>query len=260
MGTNSYEEIRANFELSAEEEEVFRAIDWLNCPRHIAIIMDGNGRWAKSRGSMRTTGHRRGVDSVYEVVETCGKIPVEYVTFYAFSTENWSRSRSEVQSLMKLFSSSLKKYIGHLEKRGVRIRVIGDLSSMSGSLQAEFDEAANRTRENSKICMTLAMNYSGRQDLVGAVRKIIQRTQNSSLNPVEINEKLISESLQTSYLPDPELLIRTSGEERISNFLLWECAYSEFYFTPVLWPDFRKLHLFEAIREYQSRQRRFGGA
>ena len=234
MAFDSYDEIRANFELSTEEEEVFSHIDWENCPRHIAIIMDGNGRWAKSRGSIRTTGHRRGVDSVYEVVETCGKIPVEYITFYAFSTENWSRSRTEVQSLMKLFSSSLKKYIGHLEQQGVRIQVIGDLSSMGGGLAREFDEAAMRTRGNSKICMTLAMNYSGRQDLVRAVRKIIRRTQESPFDLNEIDEGLISENLDTNFLPDPELLIRTSGEERISNFLLWECAYSEFYFTPIL--------------------------
>lgn len=259
MGVVSFDEIRSNFDLSSQEEEVFSLIRWDECPRHVAFIMDGNGRWAKSRGSMRTTGHRRGVDSVYEVVETCGKLPVEYVTFYAFSTENWSRSKTEVQSLMKLFSSSLKKYIDHLVEDGVRIRVIGDLSSMGKDLKREFDEAALRTEKNSTICMTLAMNYSGRQDLVRGIQKIISDVQSEGLDPSTVDETLISQYLDTHYLPDPELLIRTSGEQRISNFLLWECAYSEFYFTPVFWPDFRKIHLFEAILEYQGRQRRFGG-
>ena len=251
--------IRSDFQLDSQENAVFNQIDWTKCPRHIAIIMDGNGRWAKQRGKLRTTGHKAGVQSVYEVVETCGKIPTEYVTFYAFSTENWRRSESEVNALMGLFSSSLIKYIDRLEKDGVNLRVIGDLSRMGSKIQEEFKQAQNRTLDNNKICMTLALNYSGRADIVRATKDLAEQVSSNKLACEDITEEMISESLYTKFCPDPELLIRTSGECRISNFLLWELAYSELYFTDIHWPDFRKLDLFKAILNYQQRDRRFGG-
>ncbi len=259
-GAESLENIRPNFDLTPAEEDVFSSIDWSRCPRHIAIIMDGNGRWAKARGQLRTFGHKKGVDSVHEVVEACGKIPVDFVTFYAFSTENWKRSGSEVETLMGLFSSSLHKYLDRLIEQGVRIRVIGDLSGMGEKIRREFDEADRLTAENEKVCMTLALNYSGRADLVQAATEIATKVEAGNLRPDQVNEDLMSRHLSTEFLPDPDLLIRTSGEQRLSNFMLWENAYSELYFSDVLWPDFRKLHLFSAISQYQSRSRRFGGA
>ena len=251
--------IRSDFALNIQETEVFDQIDWTSCPRHVAIIMDGNGRWAKQRGKLRTVGHKAGGQSVYEVVEACGKIPTEYVTFYAFSTENWRRSEAEVNTLVGLFSSSLIKYIDRLEKDGVSLRVIGDLSRMGSKIQTEFKEAQQRTSHNSKICMTLALNYSGRADLTRVVKNLADKVSSKELDSVDINEEMISNSLYTASYPDPELLIRTSGESRISNFLLWELAYSELYFTDVHWPDFRKLDLLKAILNFQQRNRRFGG-
>jgi undecaprenyl diphosphate synthase len=254
------EDIRSNFDLTSEEDELFSGIDWNSCPRHIAIIMDGNGRWAKARSRQRSYGHKKGVDSVHEVVEVCGKIPVDFVTFYAFSTENWKRSGAEVQTLMGLFSSSLHRYLGRLIDQGVRIRVIGDLSGMGDKIRKEFDEADRMTKDNQKICMTLALNYSGRADLVQAAARIANEVRAGTLSPNQVDEALISRYLSTSFLPELDLLIRTSGELRLSNFMLWENAYSELYFSDVLWPDFRKAHLFSAIADYQARSRRFGGA
>ena len=251
--------IRSDFQLTPQENVVYDQIDWTKCPRHIAIIMDGNGRWAKQRGKLRTAGHKAGVDSVYEVVEACGKIPTEYVTFYAFSTENWRRSESEINALMGLFSSSLIKYIDRLEKDGVSLRVIGDLSRMGPKIQEEFRQAQDRTSSNTKICMTLALNYSGRADITRVTKELAHKVLTKELSSTDITEDMISNSLFTQFCPDPELLIRTSGESRISNFLLWELAYSELYFTNEHWPDFRKLDLFKAILDFQQRNRRFGG-
>ncbi len=251
--------LRSDFDLSPEERKVFDQIDWTKCPLHLAIIMDGNGRWAKQQGKLRTAGHKAGVQSVYEVVETCGKLPTEYVTFYAFSTENWRRSEAEVNTLMGLFSSSLIKYIDRLERDGVSLRVIGDLSRMGSKIQNEFQEAQRRTTHNSKVCMTLALNYSGRADLTRVVKNIANKVSSKELDPADIDEEMVSSFLYTASYPDPELLIRTSGESRISNFLLWELAYSELYFTDVHWPDFRKIDLFKAILNFQQRNRRFGG-
>ena len=253
------ESIRSDFQLSPQETSIFDQIDWTKCPRHVAIIMDGNGRWAKQRGKLRTIGHKAGVQSVYDVVEACGKIPTEFVTFYAFSTENWRRSESEVNALMSLFSSSLIKYIDRLERDGVSLRVIGDLSRMGPKIQEEFRQAEERTSSNTKICMTLALNYSGRADITRVAKSLADKVLSGELKSTDITEEMISNSLFTNFCPDPELLIRTSGESRISNFLLWELAYSEFHFTDVHWPDFRKLDLFKAILNFQQRDRRFGG-
>lgn len=251
--------IISDFDLSVQELQIFDQIDWKKCPEHIAIIMDGNGRWAKQQGKLRTSGHKAGVDSVYEIVETCGKIPTTHVTFYAFSTENWRRSDSEVNTLLSLFSSSLTKYIDRLERDGVRLRVLGDLSRMGAKIQREFREAEEKTSQNSKICMTLALNYSGRADIARVAKTIASDIKDGVINVDDIDEELISNRLYTSDFPDPDLLVRTSGEYRISNFLLWELAYSELYFIDTHWPDFRKRHLFEAILNFQQRNRRFGG-
>jgi len=251
--------ILSDFELTDQELRVFEQIDWLKCPSHIAIIMDGNGRWAKQQGKLRTSGHKAGVTSVYEIVEACGKIPTSHVTFYAFSTENWQRSESEVSTLMGLFSSSLNKYIDRLEKDGVKLKVLGDLSRMGPKIQQEFREAELRTSSNSKICMTLALNYSGRADITRVARELAKKASNDEIDLTDISEETISNSLYSAGIPDPDLLIRTSGELRISNFLLWELAYSELYFTDIHWPEFRKQHLFEAIYDFQQRNRRFGG-
>ncbi|PCJ20067.1 MAG: isoprenyl transferase [Candidatus Cloacimonadota bacterium] len=251
--------IRKDLQLNEYEETIFSKIDWKNCPKHIAIIMDGNGRWAKSQGKPRTYGHKKGVDSIHSIVELCGKIPVEYVTFYAFSTENWKRTESEVSMLLGLFSSSLKKYLNQLSDQGVRINVIGDLSKMGPKIQKEFLDANEKTKSNTKICMNLALNYSGRADLTRVTKEIALEVSSGKLDLEKINEDYISQKLYTGFMPEPELMIRTSGENRLSNFMLWENAYSEFYFTDVHWPDFREVHLFEAILEYQNRNRKFGG-
>lgn len=253
------DQIRQDFEMNEAQERVFEKIDWTKCPKHLAIIMDGNGRWAKAQGKPRTYGHKKGVDSIHAIVELCAKIPVEYVTFYAFSTENWKRSESEVSMLMGLFSSSLNKYIDELSSEGVRINVIGDMSKMGPKIQNEFAQANERTKNNKKICMNLALNYSGRADLTRVTKELALEVQSGALQAQDINEDLITQKLYTGFMPEPELTIRTSGENRLSNFMLWENAYSEFYFTDVHWPDFREIHLFEAILEFQNRHRKFGG-
>ncbi|MCO4782393.1 MAG: isoprenyl transferase [Candidatus Cloacimonetes bacterium] len=253
------EQIRLDVELNEAEDKVFSQIDWENCPKHLAIIMDGNGRWAKAQGKPRTFGHKKGVDSIHAIVELCGKIPVDYVTFYAFSTENWKRTESEVSMLMGLFSSSLNKYIDELSAQGVRINVIGDLTKMSAKIQQEFAQASERTKDNKKICMNLALNYSGRADIARVTKEIATEVQSGTLDVNSVTEELITEKLYTGFMPEPELMIRTSGENRLSNFMLWENAYSEFYFTDVHWPDFREIHLFESILEFQNRHRKFGG-
>jgi undecaprenyl diphosphate synthase len=250
----------ADLNLTEEEKDCFGHIDLTKCPRHIAFIMDGNGRWAAAQGKSRTTGHRQGVSSVYEMVDMCGRLPVEYATFYAFSTENWRRSSSEVRALMALFSSSLQKYLHEMLQKDVRIEVIGDIEGMGRQIRDEFQKAREMTANCRKICMTLALNYSGRSDLVRACRKIVGKVQTGQLSSEKIDDTVLSQHLDTAFLPEPELLIRTSGEMRLSNFLLWECAYTEFYFADVHWPDFRRLHLFKAIADYQRRQRRFGSA
>lgn len=227
-------------------------------PKHIAIIMDGNGRWAKEKGKFRIFGHQNGVKAVREVSEGCAELGVEYLTLYAFSTENWSRPKIEVNALMTLLVKTIKSETQTLMKNGIKLDAIGDRTTLPTECLKELDEAINATKDNTRMTLILALSYSAKWDIVNATRTIAQKALNGEIAIEDVNEELIDRTLTTHKYPHPELMIRTSGELRISNFLLWEIAYSELYFTTVLWPDYRKEHLYEAILEYQSRERRFG--
>ncbi len=233
-------------------------IDSTRIPEHIAIIMDGNGRWAKGKGKLRIFGHQGGVNSVREVSEGCAELGVKYLTLYAFSTENWNRPRAEVSALMTLLVKTIKKETHTLMKNNIRLDVIGDRGMLPNDCNLELDEAIETTANNTGMTLILALSYSSRWDMVHAVKQIGIQIKNGNLDIDQINEDVISSSLTTHKFPNPDLMIRTSGEMRISNFLLWELAYSELYFTPVLWPDFKKEDLYQAIVDYQSRERRFG--
>lgn len=227
-------------------------------PRHIAVIMDGNGRWAKKRGATRVFGHRNAIKSVREVTEECARLGVEYLTLYAFSTENWGRPKAEVDALMELLVASLKNELKTLLKNNVKLNAIGDITGLPAKSRQELNDTISETSGNSGLVLTLALNYSGRWDITTAVKKYAKAVQEGRENPDKMTEQDFGKYLTTGALPDPELLIRSSGELRISNFLLWQMAYTELYFTEVLWPDFRKEHLIEAIESYQKRERRFG--
>lgn len=227
-------------------------------PRHIAIIMDGNGRWAKQQGFPRYSGHKAGVESVRDIVESCAQLGVKYLTLYTFSTENWNRPRLEVTTLMKLLLRTIKKEVDELNKNNVRLMAIGDLSSLPDKVQEELRDAVKRTSKNSKLTLVLALSYSGRWEITEAVKKAAEEYKAGSISLDDINVKTFGRYLYTSNIPDPDLLIRTSGELRISNFLLWQIAYSEIYISPVFWPEFRRQHLFQAIQDFQRRERRFG--
>jgi undecaprenyl diphosphate synthase len=233
-------------------------LDLQRIPRHIAIIMDGNGRWAQRQGLPRIEGHRQGDVSVGEMIEACRDWGVQYLTLYTFSAENWRRSDDEVQALMLLIELVARREIDTLHRKGVRIHVQGRLDEVPDSLREELERDCARTQENRGLNLILAINYSGRREIVDAARELARRVATGELRPEEINDELLAGSLYLPGIPDPDLLIRTGGEMRISNFLLWEIAYSELYVTPVLWPDFRRDHLAEAIRDYQGRERRFG--
>jgi len=233
-------------------------IDFNNLPRHIAVIMDGNGRWAKKKGAMRIFGHRNAVQAVRDVTECCGELGIKYLTLYAFSTENWNRPKEEVDGLMELLVNTLKQEIGTLKENQVKLAVIGDTSHLPSECQRNLQWAINETKDNSGLTLILALSYSGRWEIIKAVKSIVEDAKAGKLDASEINEQVFENYLQTSGIPDPELLIRTSGELRISNFLLWQIAYTELFITPTLWPDFRKEHLYEAIWSYQQRERRFG--
>jgi undecaprenyl diphosphate synthase len=227
-------------------------------PNHIAIIMDGNGRWAKERSKSRVFGHRQGVTSIRDIVESCGQIGVKNLTLYTFSTENWRRPKSEVSILMKLLIKALKDETDRLNENNVRLNAIGNLDTLPDRVLAELKDAMEKTKNNKLMTLTLAISYSGRWDILNAIKNISSDIKKSKLNLEQIDEKLFSEYLTTNTLPDPDLLIRTGGEFRISNFLLWELAYTEIYIDKIFWPEFRREHLYEAIREYQRRERRFG--
>jgi undecaprenyl diphosphate synthase len=227
-------------------------------PRHIAIIMDGNGRWAAQFGNERTFGHEHGVEAVRSVVEGAGEIGVEFLTLYAFSTENWSRPKLEVDALMGLLVQSISDETDELLKSNVRLRVIGDVLSLPQNVQEKLDWSIAKLNDCTGLTLVLALSYSSKWEIVEAVKQIAEAVKKGILDPADINYDLMNQYMNTSEMPDPELLIRTSGECRISNFLLWQIAYSELYFTPKLWPDFRKEDLFEAIYDYQNRERRFG--
>jgi undecaprenyl diphosphate synthase len=233
-------------------------IDASNLPKHIAVIMDGNGRWAKRKGAARIFGHRNAITAVKEVTEGCAELGVQYLTLYAFSTENWGRPKHEVSGLMHLLVSTLKKEIHTLQDNNVRLRTIGQTSTLPKSCQNELYEAMELTKTNEGLQLILALSYSGRWEITEAVREIANEVAKGNLDAHKIDQELVREHLQTHEYPDPELLIRSSGEMRISNFLLWQIAYTEIFITEKLWPDFRKEDLYEAIVSYQKRERRFG--
>ncbi|GAA4820539.1 isoprenyl transferase [Algivirga pacifica] len=233
-------------------------IDLQKIPNHIAVIMDGNGRWAKQKGAMRVFGHKNAIKAVRDITEGAAELGVNFLTLYAFSTENWNRPEREVKALMQLLVSTIKDETATLQKNNIRLNSIGDASLLPDKCQNELNEAIEATSNNTGMVLTLALSYSGRWDITQAIRKICQDHQAGSLDLEGLSEQQVSAYMSTGEIPDPELLIRTSGELRISNFLLWQMAYTEMYFTDVLWPDFRKETLYAALLDYQSRERRFG--
>ncbi|MEN9487820.1 MAG: hypothetical protein RL494_85 [Bacteroidota bacterium] len=229
-----------------------------NLPKHLAIIMDGNGRWAKNQGLLRAIGHENGTKSVKIAVETCAKLGIENLTLYAFSTENWNRPKLEVDLLMKLLINSLKKELETLVENNIRLNSIGNLENLPKSVQKELLEVIEKTKNNTRMTLTLALSYGSREEIINAVKKISDKVKNNIISIDSIDDSILNKHLYTHNLPDVDLVIRTSGEHRISNFLLWQIAYAEFYFTDVLWPDFSEDNLYEAIISYQKRERRFG--
>jgi undecaprenyl diphosphate synthase len=227
-------------------------------PKHISIIMDGNGRWAKKKGFLRALGHEEGTKSVRDIVEGSAELGIENLTLYAFSTENWNRPKLEVDTLMRLLVSSLKKEIKTLQKNNIKLNAIGNLHTLPKKAQKELNEVIEKTKDNNRMILTLALSYGSREELVHAIKDISQKVKNEELSIDAIDESIINQHLYTQNLPDVDLLIRTSGEQRISNFLLWQIAYAELYFSKILWPDFRRENLYEAIYNYQTRERRFG--
>jgi len=233
-------------------------IDLQRLPRHIAVIMDGNGRWAKGKGKLRVFGHHNGVLSVRDIVESAGELGVEYLTLYTFSAENWNRPTFEVNAIMELLISTINKEIKKLMENNVRLNAIGDIDQLPGKCHRELENAINKTSANTGLVLTLALSYSSRNEIVHAAKALAAKVQAGEIKPEEIDETMFENNLYTGGMPNPELLIRTSGEYRISNYMLWQIAYAELYFTAKLWPDFRREDLYEAILDYQKRERRFG--
>ncbi|MBE8725565.1 isoprenyl transferase [Flavobacterium hungaricum] len=237
---------------------LLESIDHTNLPQHLAIIMDGNGRWAKQQGFLRAFGHENGTKSVKQTIKTCAKLGIEFLTLYAFSTENWNRPKLEVEALMKILINSLKKELVTLQENNIKLNAIGNLDKLPKSAQKELSDVIEKTKNNTRLTLTLALSYGSREELVSAVKSISDKVKNNIISIDTIDDLIINEHLYTQNLPDVDLLIRTSGEHRISNFLLWQIAYAELYFTNVLWPDFKDQDLYEAIISYQKRERRFG--
>lgn len=233
-------------------------IDPNKLPAHIAIIMDGNGRWAKQKGKIRTFGHQSGVKAVRETTEACAELGVKFLTLYAFSTENWSRPKYEVEALMSLLVKTIHAETKTLNKNNIRLLAIGNVQSLPARTKKELEQAIHQTANNTRMTLVLALSYSSKWEIIEAVKQVAIAVKNSEITPEEITEKYFERHLCTHGIPDPELMIRTSGEHRISNFLLWQLAYAEFYFTDTLWPDFGKNNVYEAITDYQKRERRFG--
>lgn len=229
-------------------------------PRHIAIIMDGNGRWAKARHLPRTAGHKKGADAVHNAIDACMTLGVEYLTLYAFSSENWKRSASEVTDLMELLRFYLGRELNQLHKNNIRIRIIGERSRLAPDILESLHHAETLTQHNTALHLTIALSYGSRQELVQSIRSLAEQLAAGNITTADITEECVTQALYTHDLPDPDLLIRTGGEQRLSNFLLWQSAYTEFYFTETLWPDFDHEHLKRAIEAFQSRERRFGAA
>jgi undecaprenyl diphosphate synthase len=239
-------------------ENLKKEINLTKLPVHVAIIMDGNGRWAKLQGAARIFGHQNGVTSVKETVEAAAELGIKYLTLYAFSTENWNRPGDEVSALMELLVKTIHAETPTLNKNNIRLLTIGDTNSLPPKCIKQLHEAMAETSKNTGLSLVLALSYSGKWEIVNAVKQIAEEVKNGKLDPKEISESLFESKLSTTDIPNPELMIRTSGEHRISNFLIWQLAYAEFYFTDVLWPDFRKEHFYAAIVNYQQRERRFG--
>lgn len=237
---------------------LLESINKANLPRHLAIIMDGNGRWAKQQGFLRAFGHENGTKSVKETIKTCAKIGIEFLTLYAFSTENWNRPKLEVDALMKILINSLRKELTTLQENNIKLNAIGNLEKLPKSAQKELMDVIEKTKNNTRLTLTLALSYGSREELVNAIKIISNKVKNNIISIDSLDDSIINEHLYTQNLPDVDLLIRTSGEHRISNFLLWQIAYAELYFTDVLWPDFKEQDLYEAIISYQKRERRFG--
>ncbi|AOZ95881.1 undecaprenyl diphosphate synthase [Butyrivibrio hungatei DSM 14810] len=231
----------------------------MNVPEHVAIILDGNGRWAKEKGMPRNYGHMQGAKAVEDILVDARDIGIKYLTVYAFSTENWTRPEAEVSALMTILRNYLKTSIKKSMKNNVRCRVIGERSALSDDIQKAIGELEEATAGNTGLTFTIAINYGSRDEITRSVRKIAEKVKAGEVLPEDISEKMIAENLDTNYLPDPDLLIRTCNEQRISNYLLWQCAYTEFYFTPVAWPDFNKAELLKAVEAYSKRTRKFGG-
>ena len=229
-----------------------------NIPKHVAVIMDGNGRWAKGKGMNRIFGHKNALTAVRETIEAAAELGTEAITLYAFSTENWNRPKIEVNALMSLLISSLNKESVTFKENDVRVNAIGNIKSLPDSAQKTLKQVIKETQNNKKIVLTLALSYGAREEIINTIKNISKKVVNNDLTIEEIDEKIINNHLYTFNLPDVDLMIRTSGEKRISNFLLWQMAYAELYFTNILWPDFRKEHFYDAIIEYQNRERRFG--
>lgn len=237
--------------MSAKEQ-----IDFERLPKHIAIIMDGNGRWAQAKGLPRTAGHQEGVSTVTRITEECARLGVKYLTLYTFSTENWNRPSLEVQALMQLILDRLLEDV--FMKNNVRLRVIGDMTRLPDAVRNHLDQICEHTKNNNHMTLVLAISYSSRWELTNAMQQVARQVKEGVLEPIDITEETVNKALQTSFMPDPDLLIRTGGEFRISNYLLWQCAYSEFYFTDKFWPEFLEEELYEAIVEFQQRERRYG--
>lgn len=229
-----------------------------NLPQHIAIIMDGNGRWAKQQGMLRAFGHESGVKSVRETVEACARLKIKFLTLYAFSTENWNRPKLEVDALMSILMNSLKKELATMQKNNIKLNTIGNANMLPDRARKQLFDVIEQTKDNTGMTLTLALSYGSREELVAAVKEICEEVKTNKLDIADINDTVIQSHLYTRNMPDADLVIRTSGEQRISNFLLWQAAYAELYFTEVLWPDFREEDLHKAIFSYQKRERRFG--
>lgn len=233
-------------------------IDTTNLPKHLAIIMDGNGRWAKKQGLLRSLGHESGTKSVKSIIKACARLGIENLTLYAFSTENWNRPKLEVDTLMKILIKSLKKELKTLQDNNIKLNAIGNLNKLPKTALEGLRDAMDKTKDNSRMTLTLALSYGSREEIVNAVKNISDKVKNNIISSDSIDDSIINEHLYTQNLPEVDLLIRTSGEHRISNFLLWQIAYAELYFTEILWPDFKEQDLYEAIISYQKRERRFG--
>ena len=251
-------ELEGFAEPGSQEAELLKKVDRKRLPKHVAVIMDGNGRWAGIRKLPRVAGHRAGIESVREIVESSSRLGLEVLTLYAFSVENWKRPRGEVRTLMKLLKEYIRLELDSVHKNNIRFLAIGRIQELDESVRAELQNAVDTTKGNTGMLLSVALNYSGRAEIVDTFSRLLREYKQNGCKP-EVTEEMISRSLYTSGIPDPDLLIRTSGEMRVSNFLLWQIAYSEIYITPTFWPDFRRKHLLEAILEYQQRDRRYGG-